>query len=296
MNETLINILGKLACSYSGNNKLKKSENNILFATKELTKGFVDSINYNDFSSCLELNKEPILSIENIAILNSILFLEKNDTPEKIDNGCIFEENNPELFLSLSKDIFCSTVNSEGFKLIGLILTPACDVAHKKFLKVSESGNPFHRVLYGLQVEITESIESDFNYTSLYKKLLSHVEKIRSSKNSFYKEFLSAVTKSEISFPQELLDELNSLSLSVENNFDEIISCFPMNKPEKYFMTEPILIDGKKCLFIFHFGTITTKEFSENFDSSYKFADSLVKDIQSKLAINVNRLGNNMIC
>ena len=77
----------------------------------------------------------------------------------------------------------------------------------------------------------------------------------------------------------------------------KIQRCISSNRPENLYITQPFMDgDNELFVFVFHFGTIQTKEINPaSICFSYLMKNSLVSDLQTKLANHVNRLGNSML-
>lgn len=231
--DSIKSILGKMACSYTGKSDIRELSGNqaVSCATKILNQSFSESLS-TDLSSEITLPQTPSVSLKTIADLNSILFIEKAKD-NRIENGKIFiEENNRHLLYLLEKNIIKVTYQNQcKSTLVGIVLTPNCDIAHNNILTDSMNQES-HRILYGLKIAVTGSVQN-----CLKKK----------------KDYL--------------------------------------------YCTEPFSdIDGKMSAFVFHFGTIQTTSLNFNvvhFD--YYMKNSLVSDLQSKLANHVNRLGHSML-
>lgn len=233
-NDSILEILSKLACSFVDNNQIDDNERLIyssLFFNQSFSAKLPELSNLN-----IKIPQNSKLAVEKIAILNTNLFFNNNLIDKKIQNGRIFEEHNGILLNSLKTYSGINNVVKHGVcKLCGIIVTPSCDIAHEKKL-VKNGEKKFHRVLYGLDIKI-------------------------------YKKNLNLLTDS--------LNKINS---------------------EAVYQVNPFYIDNYVHVIFFIFGTIISKPLC-NGDKAfiYELNESVVHDLQTKLANHVNRLGNSMI-
>lgn len=92
------------------------------------------------------------LDCDTKAKLNSSLFLGKNILPHP-STGCVYVEEDDCLQNSLKKNLFKEERHPELSKLCAIIITPECDLAQNKTIKVliSETeDSSMHRIVYGL--------------------------------------------------------------------------------------------------------------------------------------------------
>lgn len=262
-------IFSKLACSYNGTSKISSDEKDkaLKYATYILNQSFSESLSVVDINfPSVELPETPDISLTSVAQLNSILFIEKCDD-SKIENGKVFFNTENHDILELLKKKILSKVGFEdcNCQLVSVVLTPSCDLAHKKYLYKDEPKIEFHRILSGIKIEIGDNADYEryFNYAA------------------------SACSK------KKKIEEFQ-LSTSQKMELQKCISC---NRPENLYETQPFIDnEGKICVIIFHFGTIQTIEINPaNISFSYLMKNSLISDLQTKLANHVNRLGNSML-
>lgn len=269
---SLKNIFGKFACAYTGNEKINENTKNMEYALSVFTKSFSESnildkpIPTNDFLDSLN---SPKISINTTAKLNTLLFTEEVNNNE-ITNGKLFvEENNDNLKNILIKNTLRGKLPEDIFsELIGVIVTPSCDIAHNKFLQLKSKNTviKYHRVLYGLKIFIKDiSIWGDL---TIY-------------------EHRSAVTHNVIENCAELSDKLK----------EKLYKVIRINKPDNLFILEPLWDSEKNCIIIviFNFNSFQLKEIESEIRFKCQLKESLMSDIQTKLANHINRLGNNMI-
>lgn len=231
--ESMKTILTKMACTYTG-------KENINDATMDQANSYAVSLLNQSFSESMPTSLQPSLSLpaqskvtlQVVANLNKILFVEKSKD-DQIETGKVYiEENNKQLHDLLESSIIKESCRDNcKSKLIGVVLTPNCDVAHDNVLTDS-SGNKFHRILFGLKILVSENPEK-------------YIKK----------------------------------------------------KKDYLYITHPFNDEHESCsAFIFHFGTIQTIPINpSSIHFSYFMKNSLVFDLQSKLANHVNRLGNSML-
>lgn len=262
-------ILSKLACSYIGTSRiLSEDKDNILrYATSILNQSFSESLSEVEINSqSVELPEEPKVSLVSVAQLNSILFIEKCEDA-KIENGKVFlNAENPDI-LELLKNKILSKAGNENCncQLVSVVLTPSCDLAHKKYLYKDEPKIEFHRILSGIKIEIGDNAD--------YERYFAYAASACSKRKKV---------------------EESQLANSLKKEIQKCISC---NRPENLYETQPFIDnEGKICVLIFHFGTIQTKEIAPaNISFAYLMKNSLISDLQTKLANHVNRLGNSML-
>jgi hypothetical protein len=159
-NKSVMSVLSKLACSYIGLDKLNgiESKKKLLYATYVLNKSFSENLpTIVDVKSDIDLPVENKLSLRTIAGLNTKLFLKNVSDLNRIENGKIFEDvENTELLNLLEKEKKIAGLSKNGnTKLVSIILTPPCDIAHTKFLKKDDKVE-MHRVLYGVKIVIPD--------------------------------------------------------------------------------------------------------------------------------------------
>lgn len=269
-NDSIKNVFSKLTCSYIGANKKIPQGHQaeaLEYATYILNQSFAETISKElNRSISINLPQIPSVSLDTIAKLNSILFIEKcSDT--KIENGKVFIDNdNTSLFELLKEKILSKKGKNEcQSQLVSVILTPSCDLAHNKYLYKDNPRLDYHRTLAGIKIEIGNNID--------YKSFFEYAASAYSKKEKIEKSTLAPKLKKEIK------------------------DCILCNKPENFYETQPFIDeDGKICIIIFHFGTIQTKGITpENISFSYLLKNSLISDLQTKLANHVNRLGNSML-
>jgi len=153
-------LMGSLALAYIEKYSLDDSENDIRNAFLKMTDSFRDSLQQTIKTEHLDyhtkLSNESI-DLEKLAKINSSLFFDFN--PEKIPSfGNIFIDQNPDhhLFESLKKDIFPTSEIPVNVSIAGLIITPSCDMVHRKYL---HNDKECFRVLYGLLIPIKDDAE-----------------------------------------------------------------------------------------------------------------------------------------
>lgn len=154
--------------------------------------------------------------------------------------------------------------------LIYAVITPQCDLAHPRYLRsenTSSSGkkiDSWHRIVWGIEIEV-----DDDRYGDMFQKASDYCQRIN------------------------FIDDLQSVSVEDKKKLKKYIqNC----KPESIFSTSPLInVLGKKCIWVFHFASVTTKCLKEKQRFKYQMSRELVFDLQSKLANHVNRLGNNML-
>lgn len=268
-NVSMKNILSKFACSYLGMSKISSEDkdNALEYATSILNQSFVEilSLDYSK-SMNISLPEKPVVTLETVAQLNSILFIEKC-TDNKIENGKVYIDTEDDNIFELLKGKILSKKGAKtcDCQLLSVVLTPECDLAHRKYLYKNDPQTEYHRILYGIKIEIGSNID--------YK--------------SFFEYAASAYSK-------KVKIENTKLSNHLKKDVKNCISC---NKPENLYETQPFIDEfGKICVIIFHFGTIQTKEIvPSSISFSYLLKNSLISDLQTKLANHVNRLGNSML-
>ena len=299
-NDSIRNILSKLACSYTGKSKIapEEKEDALKYATTILNQSFSETLSCNS-SISFDLPQKPSISLDSIAKLNSILFIDNIDDC-KIENGKVFFERDEPLHKLLrSKILTKNSHNTINTKLISVILTPSCDLAHKRFL-VDNFSAEYHRILMGLKILIEDNPFSYFDYTASSEANINRIKKIVSIDNDFTEKINSCLSSNpelKIIVEEEVLDNIKQKIKILNKLRKKILNSISVNKPEYLYVTQPFFDEGNKMsLFVFHFGTIRTRIINpKEIKFSYRMKNSLISDLQTKLANHVNRLGNNML-
>lgn len=264
------NVFYSLANAYCGNVEDVKSDDNkvITFSIDYLNKIFINSLTgKNNFIPVdIKFNNISEISLLTLSKLNGDLFFSKNESSD-IENGKIFYANNISMRKLLLKNIFDNKL-PEKYKpeIVGLILTPSCDIAHPRYLRNEEDG--YHRVLYGLRIVLDKD---DNNYQQFLKSY--------------------SIVKNKY----KLIDENTSITPKEKAKLKKCIR--PMT-PMDLFITQPFIIFGEEeiSILIFHFSSITTERIIANTTRFFlKINERLISDIQSKLANHINRIGNDML-
>ena len=307
----ITHILAKFTCTYTGKTKIEDSiskEQAITYATRILNKSFAEDLAKNLQNQCtntIKLPSEPIISLKTIAKLNEILFIE-NTNDKSIEIGKVFFKRDKKLYELLKKKILTqSCQNSQILKtrLIATILTPSCDLAHKKFLNFKSSNDTeyqYHRVLYGLKILICgDNINTCFEYNASAESNKNRINKIIDMDINITTEVDSCISANNLAenYTKGELETLKNKIRKLKALKEKIKKCVCGNKPEYLYFTQPFLDEHKKiALFVFHFGTIQTIQIDPaTIKFSYLMKNSLISDLQTKLANHVNRLVNNML-
>lgn len=299
--DSIKSILSKLAYSYTGTSeKHPLGENAILYATNVLCQSFAESLSH-DLHSIFELPTEPNVSLSTIASLNSILFVAKtNDS--KIENGKVFlDSDDPEIFELIKKDIISQKqLSTCEFQPISVVITPSCDLAHDKFLKTANS--EYHQILSGLKVVIKSGISSDyFEYAASLTSNRNRVSDIIELDQKWSESFLGGANQDKIKeiFGEEADEKIKDITkkIKITKELHKRIKSFVVtSKPENLFITSPFIDEDSVCVMAFHFCSIRTKKLNASqIQFKYHLKNSLISDLQSKLANHVNRLGNSML-
>lgn len=161
--ELMGKVLGSLALSYSGSKTLGAEGNDDLVgATLMLGNGYLDSLRLSLEDSkdlpVITLDSSP-LDAETIAFINGKLFL-SSTLMRHIGLGYVFIENDPTMYESLKTEILRKISEPSTTRLCGIVVTPPCDVANKKYLKTDGDSKAFHRVVYGLLIEYPEGTKN----------------------------------------------------------------------------------------------------------------------------------------
>ncbi|GHV85092.1 hypothetical protein AGMMS50230_07000 [Spirochaetia bacterium] len=268
----VVSLLGNLSLSYTGERSLSNSDEDLRNAFLLLSDSFSDSvqnsIKLKTFSYSMPLTNTP-LTLEQVAKMNSSLFFDFYPN-KKVEFGNVYIMCPPDIHLreALCKNIFPDGDIPAETKVCGIIITPPCDMAHKKYLHNSKH---CFRVLYGLIIPILDlqQVENSLKPAWLEKK------------------------------KQALITELQSKGIS-KNFIDTVNSFFQKVTPkDSLCKIEPFWYDQKQqpCILIFHFGSLSSVWWDDTMIPPFAFAikDHLAFDIQSKIANHANRLGNAMI-
>ncbi|MDR1895310.1 MAG: hypothetical protein LBR10_00785 [Prevotellaceae bacterium] len=162
-------VLGKLALAYTEKPELENNENDVRHAFLLLADSLNDSVQQiiktETFDYKVALSKVA-LKPEQIAKINTSLFIDFNPDTNLVFGNIFFADHLIDIRLkeAILNDIKPRPDASNDINLVGMIITPACDLANKKYLH--NDANCF-RILYGLLIPVTKSIyehrkEADF--------------------------------------------------------------------------------------------------------------------------------------
>ncbi len=155
-NKALKNILTKLVMSHLAVNQIDMSvspSDRLKYATNEWNISFGSNLP-TDFCEKLNISlpNQSKLTVNSIAHINTKMFFEER-IERKSPFGGIFYEKNQELKNAIETDKIVKKLVALGNgTLIGMVLTPECDVAQNKML--SAGNKRYHRVVYGIKMEI----------------------------------------------------------------------------------------------------------------------------------------------
>lgn len=269
-NENLKRLLCNFAVAYTGRrwNEIKQDAHIPSYALRMLNLSFEDKLPQSADIFEIPQEKDSVaIPVDQIAKINRSLFLKKVGE-DAIETGCAFYENNEPLLNALRGNILREG-DSVNTKLLTIVITPQCDLAHPRFLCIEQNYDgkhvvtPLHRVVRGLEIEISDKkYEKYFQKAGEYQKKLDFIEQLNltSGEKKTLKGFVSAQSA-----------EYLYKTCPIENN------------------------DGKMCVWIFHFASVSTIPLDETQKFDYQLSKELVFDLQSKLANHVNRLGNSML-
>jgi len=265
-------LMGTLALAYTEKNSLNNNSDDICNAFLMMTDSFKDNLQqtiktYN-LTYTSPLSEEPI-DQEYKAKINTSLFLDNNPV-KKPAFGSVFIEKQSVSHIqeALLKSIFPNNEKPENIDIIGMIVTPACDISHKKYL---HNDKECYRVLYGVFFPIPDN-----NVLSKYlvpewieKKKVKLIDELK--RKGSEKDYIDIVNK-----------HFHNVSLS-----QALLMAGPFwycNKNQAY-------------LIIFHFGSLASIWLDEKDIPDFVFTikEPLAFDIQSKLANHANRLGNSLL-
>jgi len=150
-------LMGSLALSYTETSSLNNDKEDVRNAFLMMTDSFKDSlqqiIKLENMVYNTSLSNSP-MNLEQIAKINSSLFIDFN--PSKLlFLGNIFIVENPDqhMYPALIKNIFVNDGIPDDVNIVGMIITPACDLANKKYL---HNDKDCFRILYGLLIPIQD--------------------------------------------------------------------------------------------------------------------------------------------
>lgn len=258
-------LFTKLCCSYTGKGKIDLDDtSNMDYATIILNRSFSDSLQYHLNTHITDLPTNVNLPLHTIADLNTRLFFE-DIVDNKIETGKIFvEECQENINNILLNEILVGTLPEDvKTSLIGAVMTPSCDLAHKKYLKNKKI--ELHRVVYGILIE---------NIDEKFEDMFKHYHMVSKAKNK--------------------INDCNVIPDKLKEMLGKRIT---VNKPENLFIIQPFLnFEDSVSVILFNFSTFTSKEIDANgITFCYKMKENLTFDLQSKLANHINRLGNSML-
>lgn len=296
--DSIKSILGKMACSYIGKTDIRELSDGqaASCAMKILNQSFYESLS-TDLSSKISLTKAPNISLKTIADLNGILFIEKAKD-DRIENGKIFcKDDDKHLHYLLMHKILTKQFR-EFIKsnLIGVVLTPCCDIAHNKFLKDSLM-REYHRILYGLKISIRDETACYFEHNACAVSNRAKMDKIIETEETFITDVLNYFASKDptgnvnSSFPKIKDMQRNKSAIM------KLKKAIFARSPDSLYITQPFLDESNMVsLLVFHFGTLQTEAIDpQSIHFSYFMKNNVISDLQTKFANHVNRLGSDMI-
>jgi hypothetical protein len=174
-------MLGTLALSYADGNNFGNTAEDLRNAFLMLSNSFQDNVQKTIKSKqfiydVLLSNKK--LSLEQLAKLNASLFFDFYPDVKPFP-GYIFIDNRKDELLRkiLIKTIIKRDEIPEDIKVVGMIITPSCDLANRKYLHDDDEHTALFRVLYGLCIPISD-----------YKVFYKSIDRIYSSQAHFITE------------------------------------------------------------------------------------------------------------
>lgn len=184
--ESIKKILTKFACAYTGEKSINDNSIAINYATNILNTALSESFSSDiKLENNIKLPQNCSLSFETISDLNQILFFEKLLDSKKIDNGKVFHIPNDDLLNILKIDKTIKKFLPFGTSsLISIILTPSCDIAHHKNLRIineedtNKTDLEIHRIVYGVQIEIEPANYTNPDFQVLLKSINSFPDNI----------------------------------------------------------------------------------------------------------------------
>lgn len=266
-NKHIQNILCKLIMTNAGDEwqNICQNKNNLAYAIELLNQSFAGKLPKH--AEFFDLPKTTdTLSLATIAKINTELFLTGVIEKKKIETGRIYYEKNDCLLDDLKKNILKESIPADvNVRLITAVITPQCDIAQTKFLKSDSRQKEWHNFLSGIEIEI-----KDNKYPKWLKKDNNFVERI------------------------DYIDKMSSITEEEKKKLKGFL--FPIT-PNCTYMTFPLVNkEGRNCIWVFHFATVTSKPIKKNsITFHYQMSRELFFDLQSKLANHVNRLGNSML-
>lgn len=291
------NILSKLAYSYTEKSESESlGENGIFSAINVLNRSFSESLTSSSIAPFL-LPTAPSVSLTTISALNSILYIEKSRN-DKIENGKIFyKENDEHLHYLLMHKILASQFRKfDKSSLIGVVLTPCCDIAHNKFLKDSLK-REYHRILYGLKISINAETACFFEHNVCAVSNKEKIDKIIESEDEVIAEISKYYATTD---PKGNINNSLPKVKDMRRNksiLKKIKKAIFARSPESLYITQPFLDESNTIsLLAFHYGTLQTEAIDpQTIHFSYFMKNSVIADLQTKFANHVNRLGTDMI-
>jgi hypothetical protein len=150
-------LMGSLALAYTETSSLNNNTDDVRNAFLMMTDSFKDSLQQTIKLENLMYNTSLLnspMNLEQIAKINSSLFIDFNPGKQPF-LGNVFIINNPDqhLYTALIKNIFISNEKTDNINIAGMIITPACDLANKKYL---HNDKDCFRILYGLLIPIQD--------------------------------------------------------------------------------------------------------------------------------------------
>jgi len=157
-------LMGTLALSYTGKDSLNNNSDDVCNAFLMMSDSFKDNLQQTIKKVNIDFNTTLIngpMNLEQIAKINSSLFIDFNPGKQPF-LGNIFIVKNPNQHLcdALTKNIFENNEKPDDVNITGMIITPACDLANRKYL---HNGKDCFRVLYGLLIPINDSTKPKKN-------------------------------------------------------------------------------------------------------------------------------------
>jgi len=273
--QDILSLLGKLSHTQSGTNNLQGNADDLKNAFLMLSNSFCDTIQRKILTDVTDVSSGTLsktdLTLEKVAKMNTSLFIGVPSNHPAF--GSVFiETHNSHLREALEHTVFPNSAKPGDVRVVGMIITPSCDLAHKKYLQSSKDpkdSKDCFRIIYGLMTPVS-------NYDDTMKYL--QPEWLDNKKNDLLKE----------------LDEKGVSSKSrkiAKKHFQK------WTQPESIFLMNPFVFEDKPHMIVFHFGSLSSCWWGADEYPAFVFAikEHLAFDIQSKMASHANRLGNTML-
>jgi hypothetical protein len=150
-------LMGSLAAVYTEHSPLNNNAEDVRNAFLMMTDSFKDSLQQTVKMEKLSFNatlSDGPMNIEQISKINASLFFDFSPGKKPfLGKVFVYKDYEKHLYDSLVMNIFKNKEIPDDIDIVGMIITPACDLSNKKYL---HNDKDCFRVLYGLLIPIQD--------------------------------------------------------------------------------------------------------------------------------------------